>query len=552
MSIPTSRLIKLCMAKTFRLLCGFAAALLLAANLPADPVNAQEGPSATRKPMFFLQPHFPGQESTANIRHFTDEEIEAARERKEAISEAVRERAGRKMAPIAGAEGNPKTPPVRIVDGNTRRLSNDSLLIGRNERNRVAQTSGFLSEPAAVNNRRQVFYSGNFYNSVSKDHGVTWRNLAIPGGLADAPSFCCDTDAIVDPVTGTAITLELYIDPANSKTGNLRIGVRDPHDYNTEKCSYTLDSAGAADNELQDFAKIGQSKTYVWVSASIIDPGTGRSRMWYIGKPELLACVNIGLGFFDQTWDTEGQHIWRPAGGAETRTYTMWAHAVDTTHMRVFKWNDADALPTSVVRTVSPSDYSGQDCRGGVGNFDWNASGDGAGFNMSCAIAQGVDQTPAILTCYNQSAPMVNRPQAFLRGTSFRVTDRKLIGEPDLFSNDMCIGYPILSSNNRGDLGFSVAAGGKTGGGGSAVQGYVGMRTPSETEMAVVAGGVANQSGGRYGDYLTIHRYQGCANYFTATSYAWDRAPVINNRGINARWVEFGRSGDAPCWQAHQ
>jgi hypothetical protein len=147
---------------------------------------------------------------------------------------------------------------------------------------------------------------------------------------------------------------------------------------------------------------------------------------------------------------------------------------------------------------------------------------------------------------------MVNRPQAFLRGTSFRVRDRKLIDEPDLFSNDMCIGFPILSSNDRGDIGFSVAAGGKAGGGGSAVQGYVGMRTPSGTEMAVVAGGVANQASNRYGDYLTIHRYQGCSSYFTATAYAWDKAPVVDGKGINARWVEFGRSGDAACWQEHQ
>jgi hypothetical protein len=99
---------------------------------------------------------------------------------------------------------------------------------------------------------------------------------------------------------------------------------------------------------------------------------------------------------------------------------------------------------------------------------------------------------------------------------------------------------------------MSAAYGGKTGGSGIAVQGTVLLRTPTALEARIVASGVANRSDGRFGDYFTAGRYQGCQAWFRATSYAWDSSPVDAPNDVNARWVEFGRFADQGCWAAAQ
>ena len=109
-----------------------------------------------------------------------------------------------------------------------------------------------------------------------------------------------------------------------------------------------------------------------------------------------------------------------------------------------------------------------------------------------------------------------------------------------------------MVSNTRGNVGLSLAGGGRAGGSAPAVRGWVGLKTPAGIDTALVAAGVANRASGRFGDYVTIQRYQGCQAFFGATSYAWDESPVIDGSDVNARWVEFGRSGNSQCWANNQ
>jgi hypothetical protein len=233
----------------------------------------------------------------------------------------------------------------------------------------------------------------------------------------------------------------------------------------------------------------------------------------------------------------------------------MWVQNETSTSMRVFNWNQADAAPTSVVRNVAPSRFVNPDCRGGIGNFDFIERGTAfsiAGFRTRCTMASGVDQATPVLICYNFSAPQAGRPHAYLRGTTFRISDRVLISQPDIFSNNSCWGYPAMTSNTRGNLGMSLAFGGRTGGGGPAVRGVVLLRTLGGTSSVFVSTGVANRSDGRYGDYSTIQRYETCRAWFGATAYSWDSSPVDAANDVDARWVEFGREGDLPCYNAAQ
>ncbi len=434
----------------------------------------------------------------------------------------------------------------------------DTLRIGRNVKNRNAEqaANSTLAETAAINNRNHVLYSGNFNHvEVSFNHGNSYHGLSLPAGPADAPIQCCDNDMAIDEFTKTGFHSYLYLNAARTN-GVVRIFVKDPANIGRTKCTYLIDPAGGADNILPDYPHIAVSNLHVYLTINA-DPTTGGNfaRIYRFNEQQMRDCVTTSTQTFDQDNSTIGARVWVPAGGGDSRPRMMWVQHESTTTMRVFNWNAADAAPTSVVRTVAASVFANPDCRGGTGNFDIierSTATSITGFRTRCAMASGVDQTEPVLTCYNFSAPQAGRPHAYQRGTTFRMSDSVLIAQNDLFSNDACWGYPSMSSNTRGNVGMSLAYGGRNGGGGNAVRGVVLLRTPSGTESAFVSGGAANSPDGRYGDYVTTERYQGCSAWFGATAYSWDSSPVDAADDVDARWVEFGREGDLACYNSSQ
>lgn len=434
----------------------------------------------------------------------------------------------------------------------------DTLQIGRNSKNLNAElaANSTLAEPAAINNRNHVLYAGNFAHvEVSFNHGASFHALSIPAGPADAPIQCCDNDMAIDEGTRTGFHSHLYINAAQTN-GVVRIFVKDPGNIGRTKCSYTIDPAGAANNILPDYPHMAVSEAHLYLTINADSTtGTDFARIYRFNKAQMRDCVSTATQTFDQPTGTIGTRVWVPASGGDLQSRMMWVQNESTTTMRVFNWNAADAAPTSVVRTVAASVFSNPDCRGGTGNFDFierSTAFSIAGFRTRCAMASGIDQGTPVLTCFNFSAPQTNRPNAYLRGTTFRISDRMLIAQPDIFSNNACWGFPSMSSNSRGNIGMSLAFGGRNGGGGNAVRGVVMLRTPAGASSVFVSGGAANGSDGRYGDYVTTQRYQGCNAWFGATAYSWDSAPVDAADDVDARWVEFGREGDRACYNAAQ
>jgi hypothetical protein len=109
----------------------------------------------------------------------------------------------------------------------------------------------------------------------------------------------------------------------------------------------------------------------------------------------------------------------------------------------------------------------------------------------------------------------------------------------------------------QSDIGISLAAGGRRGGGGPAVRGAVSIDdefTPGIgrfQSVRVTATGVANRSDGRFGDYFTIHQYEPCEKWSSATNYAWTGAPADSRADVNYRYVEFEREQSRRCYEAH-
>lgn len=67
--------------------------------------------------------------------------------------------------------------------------------------------------------------------------------------------------------------------------------------------------------------------------------------------------------------------------------------------------------------------------------------------------------------------------------------------------------------------------------------------------LILTASGTHNRSDDRFGDYFTIHPYEPCEKWFTATNYARLNGTAVSN--INSRYIEFGRNQSARCYKAH-
>ena len=435
-----------------------------------------------------LAPNSPAEFAAARAPEMSPAEMRAFEERFAERREAEARAFSKPYEEAIDPAGDPDTPPVDVSGEEASGSAPHDLFIGRNRRNTTAESAAnsAIAEPAAINNRNQVLYAGNrFHVERSVNHGATYASFALPAGPADAPILCCDNDMAIDPVTRTGFHSYLYIN-APQTNGVFRIFVKSPANLATTLCSYTFDPAGAANNIVPDYPHIAQSRNYVYVS---INAGSF-ARMYRINKSRLINCQSVSFTVYDQPSTRVGLRVWTPATGGDTRMLMMWVQHDTPTRMRVFRWPEASAQPTFVVRNVRASVFSNPDCRGGIGNFDFielASAWDISGARTRCTMASGVDQPTPVLDCYSPSAPMANRPQAFLRGTTFRLSDSALVVQNDLFSPNMCWSYPAMVSNTRGNVGLSLAGGGRAGGGAPSVRGWVGLKTPAGIDTATAS-----------------------------------------------------------------
>jgi hypothetical protein len=466
-------------------------------------------------------------------------------------------------APPAAAPEEPVAPP-QVPTGFTaaRRYTavparGGDLVVGRNAKNLLAAApaNSTLAEPAAVNWFGKVLYAGNYSHlERSTNHGVSYANIAVPAGPKDAPIACCDNDIVIDD-KGVAYHSLLYVGGAGpNKRGVVRIFVRPQSANFNASCSYTHDPDGAADNIVPDYPHIALSKNYLYLTYQTREARFTAIRRYNLAQ--LRNCQAVTVNTFKQDWGDLGQRVWTPAEGGGKLERMMWIQHESSNQIRIFEWLESSATVTSVLKTVQASSFVNPDCRGGIGNHDfiqrptsWSISG----FRTRCTMAVGPNQPPGgVLACYWHSAPIGKFPNAHIRAAHFSITTKDVLSQPHIWSRNHCFAYPAVSSNQSGAIGYSVAFGGKAGGGGPAVRGAVGVLDRFGRDFRIVADGIAMRPDGRYGDYVTIRPYRGCTRWFGATSYAWASQPVDAGTDVNARWVEFGRRADRACWSSGQ
>jgi hypothetical protein len=431
------------------------------------------------------------------------------------------------------------------------------LVIGRNNRNTNANNAAkgsTLAEPAAANNALRVFAAGNFNHAeVSTNGGATWADVPLPAGPAAAPILCCDHDVVIDDASRVTFHSTLYINAA-ATTGAVRIFVRRVPP--AADCSYTVE--GPVANKLPDYPHIALTRRFLYLSTNNVGSAGGFARMTRFNLDQMENCVTVGFTSFSQSFGLFGQRVWVPGEGANNIETMLWGQRDNATRFRIFSWSEAAAAPVQSTRAISSSNSADPDCRGGVGNFDFVRGLDTslAGFGLRTTVAPGANGGPGVYAAYWNVSADAAHTQGHVHAAVFNLAGLALLTQPHLFNNSFCFAFPIVSANKRGDIGITLASGGKAGGAGTAAQGFVGVDdefTPGIgffQNVTLTASGSHNRSDGRYGDYFTIHSYEPCEKWFSATNYARLNGTAIAN--INSRYIEFGRNQSLRCYRAHR
>ncbi|MGH8532241.1 MAG: hypothetical protein ACREV1_05775 [Gammaproteobacteria bacterium] len=484
-----------------------------------------------------------------------------------ALLEGLLERRAEMITTVDNSAPSPPGLPLRVgratglgsaQEAEARFPGDPSLLIiGRNNKNTRANSAlgSTLAEPAAANNARLVFAAGNFNHAeFSANGGGKWTNVPLPGGPADAPNLCCDHDVVIDDATRVVFHSVLYLNQFPPTNGVVRIFVRRNINSTVHNCSYTIDPAGTANNDIPDYPHLGLTKRHLYLTIN----ANNFARVYRFGIHEMASCLTTPTQTFTQPHSTFGQRVWIPAQGANNIETMYWAQHSNSTTLRIFQWPESAAAPTSVTRALTASSFGDPDCRGGTNNVDWIQGVSVPtiiGFDQHCTGAPGANGGPGVLACYWNVGPDAAHTQGHIHAAAFSLSGLGLINQPHIFSNSFCWGFPVVTSNKRGDLGISVAFGGRAGGGGAAVQGAVGVDDEFTTGLGFFGTALATTASGthnptRFGDYFTIHPYEPCEKWFAATNYALSGGTGVAN--VNSRYVEFGRNQSIRCYNSHK
>jgi len=440
---------------------------------------------------------------------------------------------------------------TQLVDGAEGRFHGtpSATQIGRNNTNTIGNggAASTLAEPAAANNGVQVLASGNSrHYEISGNGGVTWTSTTFPAGPSDAPTVCCDNDVIHDKGRGVTFLSTLYLNSSGPPTnGVVRIFVFRNINTLTPNCSYTIDPAGTANNIVPDFPHLGLSNNHLYLTLNNLPAGAAQIRRFNIDN--MADCVTAATNVVTLP-SSVGQRIGTPASGAKEVQYFTWAE--NSTTIRIWSWPQSSTTLTSVTRTLSTSNFTNPDCRGGTLNNDFTDSlwSSIHGFNRRAAAGKGR------LYVYWNVGPDASHTQGHVHSAIFSEVGLTLLAQTPMFisGNTACNGLPMIATNDRGDLGISTAVGGRAGGGGTAAQAFVAIADDFAGGigffpfLSLSASGTHNRTDQRYRDYFTVRPHNPCGGWWSATNYALSGGTGVAN--VNSRYVEFGRSRDNGCW----
>ncbi|MCM3900782.1 MAG: hypothetical protein ND866_03685 [Pyrinomonadaceae bacterium] len=410
-------------------------------------------------------------------------------------------------APLALEEG---VPPAAMAAARTRPLApTDTISLVKNvQLNDVAtaDTASHVCEPSAAINGNVVFYTGNWFAAVSTNGGTTFKFVDPFTTFPNPPgmSFCCDQ--VVHYVKSIDTFFWLL--------------------------QYSRDSTGKNVQRIA-FATTARVKTGTWRFFDITPASLGLSSGIWLDFPDLATGTNM-LYMTTNAFTTAGS--WRASAVVRIRLSSFTSgtlsatRSVSTTHpslrvaqncetiaffvahnstssLRVFKWPEASAAPTSSNVTVaswSSSAYSSITPDG----RNWLLRADGRHTGATLAGNE-------LWFAWGSAKGGANaRPNPFIQIARINATTMSLIQNINLWDPNSALCYAALGTNANKEVGASYTIGG-------------GTRFPTHV-VAILTGtlrqvttftGTRGPSDNKWGDYMAVRRNYANQRLFCATGY---------------------------------
>lgn len=351
-----------------------------------------------------------------------------------------------------------------------------------------------------------------------------------------------------DQARGVTFWEALYLNAAQTK-GVVRIFVR-PSIPGGNACYYDIRTGAAGSNTVPDFPHLAITNDYLYLTTNnILNAATWTgSSVIRFNIDQMSECLVTSFSTYNWTGGV-GQRIFRPARGGREAMY--WGSIETASKLRVFRWLDSVASPTNAVVNINSSSFGNPDCRGGNNNVDFIERSTGyssQGFTMSSAVGRSGGKN--YVGFYWNVGPdgTAGHNQGHIHSAVIEEGTNAVLAQPHIYNSTFCVGYPAVASNARGDIGFALVYGGRSGGGGgaaTAAQGAVGIDDEFTAGMGYVATlfstGAATNNPSRV-DYLSVHQHHPCDLAFDAATHSTSGATV------NRYYTEFLRERDGKCY----
>lgn len=400
----------------------------------------------------------------------------------------------------------------------------------------TSNTTSQVGEPSLANNGKWIFLSGNWYASVSLDHGATWKYVD-PYSMFPAANggFCCDQVVHYDPSRDLLFWLLQYVEDGQRNTLRLAIARGSALESNSwYYYDFTPDGVNNGwTKQWFDYPDLALSNNFLYITSNVfrISGAWTRSVVLRLSLDQLAAGAELSYNYFATT---ELGSIKCTQGAREAMYFG--SHRTGTS-VRVFSWPEDSTAPASTDVTIAAWSDATRVAPGPDGR-DWC---DRIDRRMTAAwVANGV-----IGFMWTAAQDPPTRPFPYVRVVRIDEKTKALIDEPDIWNSGFAWAYPAVSPNDRGHLGLSAF----WGGGSSHPSHAVGIDddyTPAVGWAFVTTkAGSHGPSANRWGDYLACRRHAPDGLTWIATGFTQQGGTA--GEDIEPRFIHFGRRRDEPA-----
>ncbi len=391
--------------------------------------------------------------------------------------------------------------------------------IGLPDSGTSTQTST-ICEPTAASDGKDLFVTGNWFASVSRDAGGTWTLVDPFSALPKvAGGFCCDQIVLFDPSRRIWIWILQYA--RNGGSNVFRIAVSKSGNLRTWHW-WDFSPRGVNSNWTEawfDYPDAALSSNHLFVTFNVFNAADQWLRAVAFKFPLDNLASGAGLGY--RYWDTTTNGSLRLTQGA-TSTMFFASHN-GTNPLRVFRWPDGPGgISSFTVNTAawSASSYTGPTPTGvnWLDRLDSRITGawvvgTRAGFLWTAASSNG-------------------RPRPYVKAAVVDTASGALVEQPDLWHSKLALAYPAACPNTKGVVGVSLAYASAA----VHTSHLVGIQDGGTWRLAVGRSGTDTAPDGRWGDYCTCHRHSSELEW-VASGYTLQGG--TDRRNIEPQYVQF-------------